>query len=514
MNKRQHREQGIATIELLIALAVGVVMLTGATLVSFGGQTAGLDTGLTRAGLSRSFDYFGQNVAAVANATNWNNPDLVEDDEYDSDTFYTHSVDSREVFPCVWVVEGNVAWTSEQDRGFNTGLQTLLGNVEETKKRSDCGSPFGGGDWDNPTTYGSAPPQEVDGQGTGIDVVRIGGKGYAFITTQHSDSKKHDLWSFDVSNPKDGQAPLDSINISSSSAAVVVAEDKSTGKFYAYVAGYSVDKSESCPSPPKHDPYEKQLQVVDVSNPVMLKPVASEDLFVDLVDRCGSYPAGHSIAFYDNKVYVGTKETSGDELTIFNVSSPESPIKVDSISVGRNVNAIAVRNNLAYLATGQGTISPYTPLNIYDVNTGLHVGSYSTTDFQQGTSLYLLGNTLFLGLEDGSGDEFRVLDISNPASIGAPLGSINLGLKNDTEITGISVRGRLAFLSTDDSNSEFFVLDISNLENIKLVSKCIPYNYSQATQGLVYFDNFVFVVDFIQAALRVIYDQPLACPKT
>ncbi|MBI2474282.1 MAG: hypothetical protein HYV68_01135, partial [Candidatus Taylorbacteria bacterium] len=64
------KNKGAATIELLIALAVGVIFITGAALVSFGAQTAGLDTSLTKRGLDIGSNGINDRVAAVS--VGWN----------------------------------------------------------------------------------------------------------------------------------------------------------------------------------------------------------------------------------------------------------------------------------------------------------------------------------------------------------------------------------------------------------------------------------------------------------
>ena len=65
------RSSGIATLELLIAFALAVTLLVGATLVSFGGQSASLDVALGGQGLATTTNF--QQASVLGAFTDWGN---------------------------------------------------------------------------------------------------------------------------------------------------------------------------------------------------------------------------------------------------------------------------------------------------------------------------------------------------------------------------------------------------------------------------------------------------------
>ena len=525
------KSRGSSTLEILIAFAILTLALTAVILVFSSNQDVAIDTetasealGLAQAGLETARATSTQNFAFLESTNSTTTSGSLA---------YGKSLQVLDVSPCFKHATSTVTWagiTHEQTVELATYLSDVIGAFA-LGGGCDSTPP---GDWTNPTTYGSAPPSVVDGKGTGVDVAIIGGTKYAFLTTSNSDPSKDDLWAFDVSNPK---TPIqrDYMNIASSSNAVDVAHDYATGKDYAYIASNSQNEAGTCgPGNPK--PFEKQFQIVDVSDPSSFGTAVSKTL--SSVNPCGSYPAAVSVYYYDGKVYVGTKETGGDELTIFDVSDPtdpDYPVELDSISINRNVNAIIVRDGLAYLATGPGAAGVWNPFQIYDVDPVSPtykqrldniVSPFIATGDEQGTSEYLIGNKLYLGLEStpSGRPDFFVLDVSDPTSpheLGdwrvcsnaTPPKCLKLSAgTSHPYISGISVRSNTAFLSTTDSLQPFWVVNISDPTGIAPVSNCVPYNYSADTQGLVFSDNYIYVVDASNAGLRVIYGQPLACP--
>ena len=503
-------KRGFSTIEIMIAMALAVLIFVAVIPLTFGNQS-GILGGETNAEALHAAQGFIEKAEAEARRN------------YDQVVAYTPApiapytfsvtVPPSLVTECGKGVTSRAEWLGEHGQPLYVTLTSLVVDLPAIiAKGGDCNT-IPPGDWSNPTTYGISPPNVVDGQGRSVDVAMVQGAPYAFIGTYNSATNKNDLWSFDVSQP---QAPvlLSATNVADAVNAVDTAHDYATGKDYAYLATSSQNPAGSCGGGAK--PFVNQFEVVDVSNPNALALVASRTL--SAVDPCGSEPAGASIYYYKNKVYVGTKETAGDELTIFTVTDPTNPVETGSLSVNRNVNAIVVEGGVAYLATGSGVSGTHNPLKIYDVNPasltyGSQLGTFTATGDEEGTSLALVNHTLYLGLErtTGTRPNFYVIDVSDPLNP-LTLGSWRVPLHTNAAISGIAVAGSLAFLSTTDSNWPFYILVISNPLTISPLSNCIPYNYSQETNGLVYKDNIVYVVDRSQAGLRTLYGKPIACP--
>jgi hypothetical protein len=74
-----------------------------------------------------------------------------------------------------------------------------------------------------------------------------------------------------------------------------------------------------------------------------------------------------------------------------------------------------------------------------------------------GRSMFVSGNHAYVGMLANAGTEFRIYDISTPASPSL-LGGLELGV----DVNDISVSGNFAYLATSDSLGEFKVIDISN----------------------------------------------------
>jgi hypothetical protein len=419
-------------------------------------------------------------------------------------------------------------------------LENIVVNTEIARMFGGGCSATPPGDWDTPTSLGEVSSSEVDGIPTGIGLASINGGRYAFLSTKNSSaSPKDDVWVFDTTgidaeNPGNPTiVPYPWIpgvtDISDSLNDITVARNPGNSRWYAYAVGYVKDQAGSCPppAPPSRKPYIKQFQILDINDPT--SPTLATSTNLADIDPCGSYPAGYSVYYFDNKVYVGTKETAGAEFAIFDVSDPVDPELKGSVDVNRNVNAIVVRDGLAYLATGPGASGVNNPLRIYDVDPdsptfGQLKGFFTATetDDQAGTAVYLLNDRLYLGLEHAadSGDkDFYVLDVSDP-TLPQEFGSgssIHLGLVGGGSfVATMAVQGPYAFLGpagTNPENSGIQVWDISNPEMLRRINTCTTGDpLSKDAAGFVYADNLVFGAFDSTRPLRILYDDPdLSC---
>lgn len=509
-NKNKYNKGFISTIELMIALALGVIFITGSSMVLHNAQTAGLDAGLTNSGLYK----IETNVEdAVATTTaNWNSTMGV----LPNDAFYNIKNVIKNISPCVKEVSGNIGWTSEKERALGARLVTYVTNVEEIKKLGGC-DPFPPpSDWDTPTAYNFPSGIIHSGSdGTGVDVVWQSGKRLTLLTTTKSSGGgsgviKDTLWIVDTTNSNNptylGSHSGDDKNLLGIS----------TIPNYAFV----ISASTTAP-----------FQVIDISNPNFPNLVAKHLLPEVSTDDI------RSIFYYNKKVYIGTKylaclycsPSQNNELHIFDVSSPTNPNWEASINVDRNVHGIIVRDGLLFLATGHASVK--NPLKIYDLkpltSSGApnptylkQIGSFTATatNNQAGTALYLLGNSLFLGLEraTGSNKDFYILDVTDPTLPKEYTGgsSIKLNLSNNAYVKSIMTQGKYAFLGIYGTNpgDTFQVFDVSNVGLPKRINTCTSGNpFPQNATGIVYSDNLIFVSFRSNDALRIVYDTPSIC---
>jgi len=215
-----------------------------------------------------------------------------------------------------------------------------------------------------------------------------------------------------------------------------------------------------------------QFVVIDVTHKNFPELVASVSLAG--VDPYGSYPQARSIFYLDDRVYIGTKETAGPEFHVFDVSNPQNPQQLGYLELTHNINDIIVRGSVAYLATS----SDSEELIVVDVTNPAamsEIGFFNTGSSlfndRDAMSLYLLGNNLFLGRKRGTitNNELYMIDVTNP-NTPTFIASLHLIFPGTSAyVSSVQASGDLIFVSVADSNKSFFVVDISNLQNIHVL---------------------------------------------
>jgi len=487
-------QKGSSTLEILIAFTVLIVAIIGATMVAFGGQVAGLDTGLTNQGLYRSATVFDTQVAAVS--AYWDSATTTDE----SNTTYTHTTDAIAISPCMKLVSAGVSWMSDKDRIFKTGLQTLTANILEARKLGGDCDPFPpSSNWDAPSSYPISDPIFSGSEATDVDAIHQSGRRLALVTTKKNPSPggEETFWVIDVTDLDADPLPSGSLETPDDLFAV----DATNG--FAFAVGATSTN-------------QMPLQVIDISDKT--NPSLAAEAALPNADTGG----GRSVYYYNDKVYVGTQYLPcpsctpdiNNEFHIFDVSTPSAPIWEASIDVQRNVNDIVVKDGLAYLATGPG--GDNTVLKIYDVDPlsptylGL-VGSYAATSAQSGTALYLLNKYVYLGRErtTGSHADFLAIDVANP-SVPSLTDSLKLDLNNNTAVHGVAVKGNIAFIVTSDQTASngggpFIMVDVRDPSDIQLIPPCGSINWAEKATGLDMIDNYAFVSNESNDALQVIY---------
>ena len=169
-----------------------------------------------------------------------------------------------------------------------------------------------------------------------------------------------------------------------------------------------------------------------------------------------------------------------------------------SYEVGADINDIYVLDNTAYLATANDG-EEVLVLDVANPASISEVGGFNAVSGEDGKSVYLVGNKLYLGRTSGSND-FVIADASVLQSI-QQLSSNNLG---GVSVNGIVTRDYLAFLATSDSNSEFQIWNIASSTAPALWSE---FNFPQVATSIDYEDNVVYVSVRSNDALRIITSQ-------
>ena len=507
-------QDGIATMEILLAMVILTLALTAVILVLFGGQSVTTDAQTNQEALYIAQedieDVRSQSRGSVSDFNSITSTPVTSEDIYDKQILVS------DISQCTKRVTSNVNWDLEQ-RPQAVSLATILTSVDAVIEVGGfCGpdsEPVS--EWWYPNTFVSVDLKDFGGPNNGtsatsIDLINRDGNKYVVLGTKHSTTGTHDVWIFDVtscvfdddpanciptlagsgnaSNTSDGLNDIDSI-----SNFAFAANNENQGQFFA------VDLS-------------------DLSDPVV---AASTSL--PGVDSNGSYPQGRKVFYFNDRVYVGINETAGSEFHVYDVSDPANPAHLGELELTHNVHDIIVRGDYAYLATSDNS-GEVMVIDISDPSSMIHPDisgmKFNAPGNYDGNALYLLGSKLYLGRDGNYNDpdihNFFILDISNPASI-TSLGSkyIRRNPNISLGILTLVVSGKFAFMGTDDSNAEFQVFVVDNPADIRNCSEpgypggfvgCGKYDFPAKITDIKLHENLIYTAIESNDAFRIIFD--------
>ncbi len=189
-----------------------------------------------------------------------------------------------------------------------------------------------------------------------------------------------------------------------------------------------------------------------------------------------------------NRLYVG-RGLGGDEneFYILNTSNPLGPISiVGSTTIGAQVNAVAIRQNYAYIATGQidGEIFMVNLTSMFTQRCDLPGVN------QAAVALFIEGDHLYIGREAGAENEFSEYAINPNSPQSCPalndlVGSVNLS----DSVFAMSVQPHrgLAFFVMNNGSKEIRVVSLQSfteVEDLNLTGdKC---------DAITFFGSYVF----------------------
>ena len=174
---------------------------------------------------------------------------------------------------------------------------------------------------------------------------------------------------------------------------------------------------------------------------------------------------GISIAFANNKIYLGRENSGGSEFYIFDVSVPLAPSLLGKRDLNGDPNAIVIKGNYAYIASSDNS----SELQIVDISNPATIdqsGKLTSVNLTNGNSGSNNANAISLSLSDSylvmvrdAGDEFLIFDLANPSNPGNPIGRTSALTGNPN---GVVTSGNYAYVASTNNGEELQIFDISN----------------------------------------------------
>ncbi len=448
------KQKGFSTIELVIALALISIVLAGAVGGNYTGQywtqvgrTANEGLYKTKAILEDLRGSTKENfysVVSMPSTASTDPTDPVDNSCISGGFCYFVESNITDVSSCSKTVEAKVKWQIPNYPQTSTSLFTNLTNSQEIIDRGgDCLIYVPNGNWEtvSPQSVGlesSTPGKQFTSIDTLNNKIYVGANTYPsfmiYETPINIGINPTPLGSFDLK--------LNSFSLKIN--AVDVIQDLSTKRTYAFVAVATTTN---------------QVAVFDVTD--SNNPILKIQLTLRNVNPAGSFPQGYKLYAYGQRMYVTTRETSGNEFHIFNISNPALPIEIgNGFELNRTVNEIIVRDQkiagvtrrLVFLASD----SNLKELGVLDVTNDIisEINSVNLPGIHDGLSIGLVGNKLYFGRQSNpTGPELYVFDISNPNTSIPTDGMGEVG----RNVTDIEVSGNYAFIGTNRISEEFQV---------------------------------------------------------
>lgn len=459
--KAESTIRGQTTLEALIALAIFAITITTVAMVYFGSQSAAVDSRLNNQALLLARESLEEARAAAR-------------DNFDSLTSsqITTGLYSREtIVEALSVynkrVTSRVSWQIDPLRLQKVELVTHVTDWLSVKPVSgSCNTGPLSGNWASPQVIGSG---DLGPGNQGTDVVVS--LPYVYVSGTAAAAAKPDIFVFNVSDPTVPQV-VNSLDIGPRGINSLFLKDN-----YLYAASSNDSK---------------ELIIFDISTPASITEVGS----IDLEESAG----GLSVSAFENVVAIGRREGPTAELYFIDVSNPVLPAVITSFETNGNVNdlnATATRLYAAIEEDGQdlGIFNISSPTNptlvVYHAIAGAN--DALSVAFQK-------PRYVFLG---DKADNFFILEI---------IDDITVTIRSVFEVPGdgdiydiVCVQGDLAFLATKESNQEFFTVDMSNFDN--------PFeygflNFAQAATGIDFAENKVFMSVRSNDSLKIITSSP------
>ncbi|OHB10460.1 MAG: hypothetical protein A3G05_01735 [Candidatus Zambryskibacteria bacterium RIFCSPLOWO2_12_FULL_45_14] len=482
--------KGSSILEVLIAIAILTLGISAAIMLVFGNQSLQVDNDTNSEALYKA-------KAILERARASSTVDFLSINSLPSATssIYSLKLDVLDLTPCRKEANSTITWLVSPLR---TQIIELVSDFTDIATAlamgGDCTTEPPESNWDNPQRFAS--DTFSPGKPTAIDVlnrivyVGVDTDPFLFIAdTSGATLGQNGGFFMGFTNGFTTEYEIAAID-------VISFIDGGINKNYAYLAVASSTR---------------QLMVVDVTD--IFNPTLVTTRQLNNVSSGGSFPEGYRIFVYKDRLYIVTRETSGREFHIFNISDRSNPIELGGgTDINTTLNSLVVRDQIISGITIRFAYAASTLNNgevlVYDVTDPANNGTIvevagarqDLPGSQDGESMYIIGNKLYFGRQSTpSGPDLYIYNTSNPN-----VGMIELGSKDiDTGVLDILAVGNLSFLATPKTTKEFQVWNISNPANITLIKE---YNFGNIVeQGVEYEPDFIYTTGQATPNFQILY---------
>lgn len=490
----------------MIALAILTLTVSAVIIVVFGNQSLTVDTQTNIEALAKAESQ----LEEVRGLSKQSFSSAVTIATYTwtaaSGRAYTASTSVQDLTDCYKQATSTVAWT-QGGRSLSTTLTTFLFDLAGASiPGSTCEVPPTD-DWKKPKLFASY--KFNPGQPLNLTVLdRI-------VYMSDDRGKLHAADTTGAYLGFTGGVFSDTFDATSTLPMLDVAEQG--GKRYVYAAR---GKYPSCDS----GDTSQQLQVYDVTDPLDIRYKRSLSL-KGSVPPTGSCPGGRVVRYFDNRVYISTWFTAGNEFHIFDVSNPLAPVELGpGYEVGGSANTMemagpivnSIPRRVAYLATDRST-QELMVLDVTDASNPTLLTSVNLIDCPaqpDALSLEVFSNRLFIGRQKTAcGPELYVYDIKygldGGGNLKVTLAPVGTGAEVNADVVNLRVAGRFAFLAVDDSTAEFQVWNVGNPAKTITRVETSPLNLPNKIVGGLDFENpYIYAGSQAVDPLQILYSAP------
>lgn len=441
---------GISTIEILVALTIMTLAVIASATVGIGAPNIIADARHAASGLEKAHTALIASLAAGGSLSS----ESLEDEGF-----------SRLI--------ARQEWTTSQGALRSIELSTLTGSSTEPET---C-DPFTSGDWTHPTvsqSYGLDDGLGLPAAAYSISSLSLSPGILSVGVGSTSEASRPSLLLFRLVGTSTPQLLAAFDNASTSrigvNAVVSAGTYSFSGNAFNSLSGAACSDLAAC----------SQINVYSPSGfATALALSTSTEPFAYRAD--GSNAPVASLFYRQGLLFAGLQKTvRGDEFNIIDAHDPLHLEWLSGFSIGRTVNGIMVRGNLAYVSTDD----PARELMVFDIHDPAHPALYSVWDapgsstFGYGSASTAYGDTIRFGRTYSATDpEFELLRMREGSV--AEIARVDSGTSKDPEsVRALVTQDRLTFMLL---TRRLDVLDTSDHLTSRLVGSYQLPAGSQAT---------------------------------